>query len=252
MRKLAAILFAGVLLYGSNAAYQAYRGPAIDLARALTNTGAVLLEATVDAWCEISLPVNSAEDAGRLLARALKAMGADEGVPIQLENMDGAEEFGQIAMREARAETELAGGIALLASVQSTENTDRQDTYLMLSLFDQTESPNLSLMYELLLKGAASLGAHPEHATQLVAVLKGKLTPQGVADMVSAILRDTEAELKNIYQTGALVSVSGYSAPLDTHIHGKGLPNINLAFRYNAEEGNTWIYLGSPSIWEPM
>lgn len=253
MRKFAAILFASMLLYGSGVAIQAYKAaPQIDLAQVLADTGAVLLEATVDAWCEVKEPVHKPEDAGRILGKVLTGMGLSDVGPIQLESMSAAEEFGQITMREAKVEAQLASGVILLAAVQSTESDGQQDTYLMLSLYDQSARPDLHAMYALLTKGTATLGAKPEHATQLVGILEGQLTPDRVAELVAQIMRGTEAEMKNIYQNGPLVSVSGYSARLDTHIYGKGLANINLAMRYNTEEDNTWIYLGCPSVWESI
>ncbi|NLW17075.1 MAG: hypothetical protein GX033_05445, partial [Firmicutes bacterium] len=172
--------------------------------------------------------------------------------PIQLDSMSAAEEFGQITMREAKVEAQLQSGVTLRAAVQSTENEGQQDTYLMLSLYDRSAKPNLPAMYALVTKGTATLGAKPEHATQLVGVLEGQLSPERVAELVAQIMRDTEAEMKNIYQDGPLVSVSGYSARLDTHTYGKGIANINLAMRYNAEENNTRIYLGCPSVWESI
>lgn len=253
MRKFAAVLFAGMLVYGSGVAIQAFKAmPNIDLAQVMTNTGAILLEATVDAWCEVKEPVHKPEDAGRILTKVLAGMGLHDIGPIQLESMSAAEEFGQITMREAKVEAQLASGVTLLAAVQSTESEGQQDTYLMLSLYDQSARPDLPAMYALLTKGTATLGARPEHATQLVGVLEGQLTPDRVAELVAQIMRGTEAEMKNIYQNGPLVSVSGYSARLDTNIYAKGLANINLAMRYNAEENNTWIYLGCPTVWEPI
>ncbi|NLY53927.1 MAG: hypothetical protein GX060_04800 [Firmicutes bacterium] len=252
MRKFAAVLFAGMLLYGSTVAMQAFR-PVIDLAQVVTGTGATLIEATVDAWCEVKEPVHSPEDAGKILEKALAGMGLADVGPIQLESMDSAEEFGQITMREARVQAELPSGVVLLAAVQSTDYEGKQDTYLMLSLYDRTSTPNLPMMYDLLTRGTAALGARPEHATQLVGILEGKLTPDEVAEIISQVMTGTEAEMKNIYQDEALVSVSGYSRRLDTSTSNiSGIVNVNLAMRYDAVGNNTWIYLGSPSIWEPI
>ena len=253
MRKFAAVLFASMLIYGSSVAIHTFGStPPIDLAQVMTDTGAVLLEATVDAWCEVKEPINKTEDAGRVLSKVLAGMGLTDVGPIQLENLSAAEEFGQITMREAKVETKLSSGVTLLAAVQSTESDGQQDTYLMLSLYDQSSTPDLQAMYALLTKGTGALGNKPEHATQLVGVLAGQLDSERVAELVAQIMAGTEAEMKNIYQNGPLVSVSGYSARLDTHIHGQGLANVNLAMRYNADENNTWIYLGCPSIWEPI
>lgn len=253
MRKIAVVVFASMVLYGSSVAIQAFKAtPPIDLAQVIADTGAVLLEATVDAWCEVNEPVNKPEDAGQILSRVLNAMGLADVGPIQLESMSADEEFGQITMREAKIETQLDNGVVLLAAVQSTESEGEQDTYLLLSLYDKSAKPNLAAMYALLTRGTAALGAKPEHATQLVGVLEGRLSPERVAELVNQIMRDTEAEMKNMYQNGPLVSVSGYSARLDTHTYGKGIANINLAMRYNAEENNTWIYLGCPSVWESI
>lgn len=253
MRKLAAVLFASMLLYGSSVAIHTFRStPSIDLAQVMSETGAVLLEATVDAWCEVKEPVHKTEDAGRILSKVLAGMGLTDVGPIQLENLSAAEEFGQITMHEAKVEAELSSGITLLATVQSTESDGQQDTYLMLSLYDQSAKPDLQTMYALLTKGTGTLGNKPEHATQLVGVLEGQLNADRVAELVAQVMAGTEAEMKNIYQNGPLVSVSGYSARLDTHTYGQGLANVNLALRYNVEENNTWIYLGCPSIWEPI
>ncbi|HBK85410.1 MAG TPA: hypothetical protein DDZ53_05205 [Firmicutes bacterium] len=254
MRKIAAVLFASMLIYGSGVAIQTFRAmPSIDLAQVMADTGATLLEATVDGWCEIKEPINKPEDAGQILVKVLAGMGIQQTGPIQLESMSAAEEFGQITMREAKTEAELPSGIKLLAAVQSTESEGQQDSYLMLNLYDKSSQPNLRAMYELLTKGTATLGERPEHATQLVGVLKGQLTPDRVAELVSQIMRGTEAEMKNIYQNGALVSVSGYSSRLDAETSGpSGIANVNLAMRYNEADNSTWIYLGCPSVWESI
>lgn len=261
MRKFAAIFFAGILVFGSGVAMQTFRPynsgnlaqANIDLAQVMTNTGAILLESTVDAWCEVQLVVHKAEDAGNILAKALSGMGLPGAGPIQLETVEGAEEFGQMTMHEARVELELPNGMKLLGTVQSTASDGRQDTYLMLNLFDESAEPDLVAMYDLIVKGTAAVGSTPEHATQLVGVIAGQLTPNRVAELVSQIMSDTKAEVKHLYQNGPLVSATGYSPSLDTADAGTpGLVNINLAMRYSAETNNTWIYLGSPTVWEPI
>lgn len=261
MRKFAAIIFASLLVYGSGLAMQVYQpllktrlpAPNIDLAQVMADTGALLLEATVDAWCPVQVSVKSPEDAGHVLAKVLKNMGLKDLGPIQLESIDADEEFGEITMCEAKIKTELPSGVILMGAVQSTENEGQQDTYLMLSLYDKSAAPNLAAMYDLLLRGAQAIGSKPEHATQLVGVLEGRLGPERVAELVSQIMAGTAAETKNIYQSGNLVSATGYSPLLDNKDVGSPeLVNVNLAMRYNVEDDKTLIYLGSPSIWESI
>lgn len=254
MRKFAAVVFAGMILYGSGIALHAVRSEAgIDLIQVVQGTGATLFEVAVDAWCVVSEPVPDAETAGRVLEKVLAGMGLEDAGPIQLETLSAAEELGPLSTYEAKLQTDLPSGAVLLAAVQSTEYEGQQEAYLILSLYDRSQQPKLGEMYAFLTRGTGALGAKPEKATQLVGILQGRLTPDETAEIVTQVMTGTGAEMKNIYQSGDLVSVSGYSPRLEASTGNfAGLVNVNLAMRYDQEEGKTWIFLGCPSIWESI
>lgn len=254
MRRLAVIVFAGLLLCGSGAAWYAlHTAPVIDLVSVLQNTGAALLEVTVDTWCPVNETIKSAEDAGRLLQRALNGMGYAEAGPIQLQTLQSDESAEALVTREAKVEIAEPGGRMLMATVQSTESGDEQSTYLFMSLTDRSTAPDLAEMHALLTKGAGALGVGSQKATQLIGTIAGRLSAEQVATIVSQVMSGTEAEMKSIYNDGPLVSVSAYSPRLEesTNIM-EGQVNVNLALRYDEEEQRTWVFLGCPSIWESI
>lgn len=254
MRRLAAIVFAGLLLCGSGAAWYALQtGPAIDLVSVMQNTGAALLEVTVDTWCPVSTNIKSDADAGKVLQQALGAMGYANAGPIQLQTLQSDASAEPLITREAKVEIAEAGGRMLMATVQSSESGGEQSAYLFMSLTDRSTAPDLAAMHTLLTKGAGALGVASQKATQLIGTIAGRLTAEQVATIVSQVMSGTAAEMKSIYNDGPLVSVSGYSARLEesTNIL-EGQVNVNLAMRYNEEDQCTWIFLGCPSIWESI
>lgn len=254
MRKLAAVLFVGLLLGGSGAAWQAFRtAPDVDLMAVMQSTGAGLLEVTVDTWCEIKEEIKSAEDAGLILQNALNGMGYTNAGPIELQTLGNDEGDSQVVTLEAKVAVTEQGGRMLTASVQSSQAGDEQGAYLIMSLTDRSTTPDLPAMHALLTKGAGALGIASQKATQLIGAIDGKLSPEQVATIVSQVMSGTGAEMKSIYNDGPLVSVSGYSERLEESTNTlEGQVNINLAMRYNEEEQRTWIFLGCPSIWESI
>lgn len=254
MRRIATVLFAGMLLYGGGAAWQAWRSePAVDLVAVFRGTGATLVEVTVDTWCQVPQPVESAVAAGKILQAALTGMGLGDAGPIQLEELETGEGVDQVITREARVELQPAESQVLFAAVQSMAAGDEQDTYLILSLYDRTDNPDLKGMYALLTRGVAALGLRADKSTQLVGVVDGRLSPEQTADIVTQVMAGTEAEMKSLYSEGPLVSVSGYSDKVAENTSTIiGQVNVNLALRYNEREGRTWIFLGCPSIWESI
>lgn len=254
MRRFAVVAFASLLLCGSGAAWHALRTePAIDLVAVMQNTGAALLEVTVDTWCPVEEPINSADDAGRVLQRVLEGMGYGQMGPIGLDTQRVDDDFSPFVTYEARIEITEGPGRSLLAAVQSTDAGDEQSTYLFMSLTDRSTAPELASMHALLTNGVGVLGVASPKATQLIGTIAGRLTPDQVANIVSQVMAGTEAELKSIYNDGPLVSVSGYSPRIKeiTQIM-EGQVNVNLAMRYDEAEQVTWIYLGCPSVWESV
>lgn len=254
MRKLAAIVFTGLLLCGSGAAWQAFRSePAVDLVEVMQNTGASLLEVTVDTWCEINQPIESAEAAGQVLQQAVDGMGYTHPGPIQLNTASADEAGSQLVTHEAKIEIVEDGGRVLYAAVQAAQSGDEQSSYLIMSLTDRSSTPDLNAMRNLLSKGAGALGVACRKATQLIGAIDGRLSPEQAATIVAQVMSATEAEMKSIYNDGPLVSVSGYSKRVEALTEVlEGQVNVNLAMRYNEEEQRTWIFLGCPSIWESI
>lgn len=251
MRKLVVLLFVGLLLGGSGAAWQAFRtAPEVDLMAVMQSTGASLLEVTVDTWCEIKEEVKSADEAGVILQKALNGMGYQGVGPIQLQTIGSDEADPQVVTREAKIEITEPSGRLLTAAVQSSQSGDEQGAYLIMSLTDRSAAPDLPAMHALLTKGAGALGIASQKATQLIGAIDGQLSAEQVATIVSQVMSGTGAEMKSIYNDGPLVSVSGYSERLEESTHTlEGQVNINLAMRYNTDEQRTWIFLGCPSVW---
>lgn len=254
MRKIAALVFVGLLLGGSGVAWRAWQsGPPIDLVEVMQNTGAELLEVTVDTWCEVSEPVGSADAAGQILQQALAGMGYGTAGPIQLQTLTSAEAVPELVTYEAKIEVTEGATRLLTAAVQSSQSGEESSTYLIISLTDRSATPDLISMRNLLAKGAGALGVAAQRATQLIGAIDGRLSPEQVAAIVSQVMSGTGAEMKSIYNDGPLVSVSGYSEQLEEQTEVmEGLVNVNLAMRYNEEEQRTWIFLGCPSIWESV
>ena len=238
MRKFAAVVFAGLILYGSGIALHAVRSEAgIDLIQVVQGTGATLFEVAVDAWCVVSEPVPDAETAGRVLEKVLAGMGLEDTGPIQLETLSAAEELGPLSTYEAKLQTDLPSGAVLLAAVQSTEYEGQQEAYLILSLYDRSQQPKLGEMYALLTRERCS-GCQTRKSDAVGGHIAGRLTPDETAEIVTQVMTGTGAEMKNIYQSGDLVSVSGYSPRLEASTGNfAGLVNVNLAMRYDEEEG---------------
>ncbi len=252
MRKLALVFFAGILLYGTGTAWQAFNTePPLDLLEVFRSSGATVLQVNVDTWCEIPQVVTSAKEAGSLLEQALKGMSVTDYMPITLDTWtsDIETEGPRAATHEAKVQVKLPDGAILMAEVEAMNGTEDR-TFLHLMLHSEETEPELGLMYQLLAKGPAALGLIPQRSTQLIGVLDGQLSPEQAALVVTAVMSSADAEMKSIFSDGPLVSVSGYSERLETSTqNSSGSVNLNLALRYNEEEKRTWVYLGSPAIW---
>lgn len=255
VRKLALLFFAGMLLYGTGTAWQAFKTyPPVDLVEVFRSSGAAVLEVNVDTWCEVPQVVTSAKQAGIILERALTGMSITDYTPISLNTWpgDGENEDSNAGTYEAKVEVTLPTGAILMAKVDAHNGTENY-TILLLSLMSQEAEPDLGNIYQFLARGPAALGLKPQRSTQLVGVINGRLSPEQAALVVTAVMSSAGAEMKSIYSDGNVVTLSGYSDRIEesTQNHS-GSVNLNLAMRYNEEENRTWVFLASPALWEPI
>ncbi|WP_406677246.1 YwmB family TATA-box binding protein [Moorella sp. ACPs] len=206
--------------------------------------GARLDTMALEAWGSLNSTFMDSEALRDLAGRAATALGL-EGIT----NFTRQDDAGFHALYW---QGELQPGVALFFSLQSLAGTgEGGETYLLINLEGRPrEGEREILAWQERVKAAfRSWQVEPHLTYTLTGVIPGKLSPAEREQRARAVLDALKAEKVEGVEDGELLSISAYSPRLPRSLEVAGRPvNANVALRYHAADGNTYMYLGSPLL----
>lgn len=243
-RLIAGLLLVSVTLFGGNIIAR-ISGEGVKLAnleRAFIATGAVQVDLNMNGWAQVgATEMSETQLKGLLRAASQAAFGV---IPAKITYYEDS------GTRIAQA-TYTAGKFNIEANAQSLLSNGKYENYLIATV--QTSEGTIEEMERTLKNFFKAAGTKPELTTCLVGVIKGRISPEQATAIIGKVLGVLRAELQESYSDGNVINVIGYSPELPGGIKMAGrTSNLSLTMRFNADAGNTWLWLAWPTFALPI
>ncbi|MGI9862792.1 YwmB family TATA-box binding protein [Moorella naiadis] len=213
---------------------------------ALSASGARLESLHLEAWGRLNTSFSDAATISDLAQQALTGLGLDPGAGAGLTHQD-TEKFHGTAW-----EGELQPGVKLFLSVQSLAGSGADgETYLLLDLTGAPQNGEGEMVsWQGQVRAAFQAWQVEPHLTYgLIGVIPGKLSAAARQQRARAVLAALGARKVEGVEDDELLSISAYSdrLPRGLAVAGREV-NVNVALRFHATDGNTYLHLGSPLL----
>ena len=213
---------------------------------ALSASGARLESLHLEAWGRLNTSFSDAATISDLAQQALTGLGLDPGAGAGLTRQD-TEKFHGTAW-----EGELQPGVKLFLSVQSLAGSGADgETYLLLDLTGAPQNGEGEMVsWQGQVRAAFQAWQVEPHLTYgLIGVIPGKLAAATRQQRARAVLAALGARKVEGVEDDELLSISAYSdrLPRGLAVAGREV-NVNVALRFHATDGNTYLHLGSPLL----
>ncbi|KYH33609.1 YwmB family TATA-box binding protein [Neomoorella mulderi] len=214
------------------------------LFNAFTASGARLETMGLEAWGSLNSTFMDGEAIHDLAGRVAAALG--------LEGTGGFTRQDDTSFHALYWEGELQPGVVLYFSLQSLAGAgEGGETYLLINLEGQPQQGEGEMLawQERVREAFQPWQVEPHLIYSLTGVIPGKLTPAEREQRARAVLAALAAEKVEGVEEEDLLSISAYSPRLPRSLEVAGRPvNANVALRYHATDGNTYLHLGSPLL----
>ncbi|GEA14315.1 hypothetical protein E308F_05570 [Moorella sp. E308F] len=206
--------------------------------------GARLDTMALEAWGSLNSTFMDSEALGEMAGRTAAALGLEEITSFTRQDDAG--------FHALYWEGEMQPGVALFFSLQSLAGTgEGGETYLLINVEGRPrQGEGEMLAWQEMVKAAfRSWQVEPHFIYTLTGVIPGKLSPAEREQRARAVLDALKAEKVEGVEDEELLSISAYSPWLPRSLEVAGRPvNANVALRYHATDGNTYMHLGSPLL----
>ncbi|MDN5344926.1 MAG: hypothetical protein PWQ18_1039 [Clostridia bacterium] len=214
------------------------------LFNAFTASGARLATVRLEAWGSLNRTFLSGEALRELASRATAALGLAPDLGFTSQDSAG--------FHALNWEGQLRPGEILYLSLQSLVGPEGSgESYLLINLEGTSvEGEGWMQAWQEKVRAAFRPWQVEPHLTYgLIGVIPGQLSPPERQQRVQAVLAALQAQRVEGVEDEGLISISAYSSLLPRRLEVAGRPvNVNVALRYHATDGNTYLYLGSPLL----
>lgn len=208
--------------------------------------GAQAVEFHIQGWTRANRKFISLEELEKLARKTAARLGEKNPQLIS----DGGTDFRQVHIQSA-----LGRGSVLNLSAQSLINYSypegRGETYLTVSIVQKAKGSDTPLWSDSV-RGSLSFpfsGKTPQVLTTVVASKPGEMSDREQEKVISRLLDAARAEKIDGINTQELYSVTGYTPAIKDSLEiGENEVNLNIAVRYHNDDGQTYIYIGSPLL----
>lgn len=198
----------------------------------------------LEAWGRLNTSFSDAETVANLARQAASNLGPDPGAGLRRQD---TEKF-----HGASWEGELQPGVKIFLSVQSLAGAGNDgETYLLIDLEGEPRygEGEMAAWREKVREAFRAWRVDPHLVYSLVGLIPGKLTRAEREQRAGAVLAALEAKKVEGVEEDELLSISAYSERLPRSLYVAGREvNVNVALRFHAAEGNTYLHLGSPLL----
>ncbi|MDN5325474.1 MAG: hypothetical protein PWP41_169 [Moorella sp. (in: firmicutes)] len=211
---------------------------------ALNASGARLESMHLEAWGRLNTSFSDAETVAGLARQAAASLGLDPEAGFHRQD---TEKF-----HGASWEGELQPGVMLFLSVQSLAGAgDDGETYLLIDLEGEPRHGEGEMVAwrEKVRVAFRPWQVDPHLTYGLIGVIPGKLTRAEREQRAGAVLSALEAKKVEGVEEDEFLSITAYSPrlPRSLNVAGREI-NVNVALRFHATDGNTYLHLGSPLL----
>lgn len=138
---------------------------------------------------------------------------------------------------------------AIIQTVRGDGGQNKGETYLIVGFSHFGTPKNHSLLRTKIMDAFSPVQAEAKYSTVISGTVPKKIDAAEMQELTNKVMGKAGAEIVENYADGRMVSVTGYTPGIaDRLTPGEKRVNINMAVRYNSEDNNTYIYIGSPII----
>ncbi|MGI6284262.1 YwmB family TATA-box binding protein [Neomoorella humiferrea] len=213
---------------------------------ALQAGGARLDTVTLEAWAVVNGAFVDAGALHEMARQAAAALGVDGDKGTNFTAQDGEGFHAVYWQGEVQPRT------AMFFSLQSLSGSGGEgETYLLINVSGRPREGEREI-HAWLAKMRAAFSpwqAEPRLTYTMTGFVPGRLASTERERRAEKILKTLEAQKVEGIEDGELLSVSAYTSRLPDFLEVAGRKvNVNVALRYHAVEGKTYIYLGCPLL----
>jgi|LFRM01.1.fsa_nt_gb hypothetical protein len=199
----------------------------------------------VQGWTRVNRKFITLEELERLAEKAAIRLG--ESAPRMISEGDGD-------FRQVRIQSILEDGTVLSLAAQSLINyaqpESKGETYISVNIAQKIDTAN-SIFWSDTVRAALSFpfASSPQVLTTVIAARPGKMAREDQEKLISKMFSTAEAARIDGVNTEQLVSVTGFTPAIKDFLEiGDNEVNLNIAVRYHIDDGQTYIYIGSPLL----
>ncbi|HHY81808.1 MAG TPA: hypothetical protein GX505_03890 [Clostridiales bacterium] len=246
---LSITLFAYVFIYFvediSSASAAADSSVSSDVCRQLDMVGGTLQQIHINGWAEMRssyfpLPV--------LIEKAKELMPLlGDNLQVQVSTGE-TPDYRQVKL--TTGENGIDYSLILSSSRQPDNETPCHQTFIIINAVLDADSIELEEeVHGKLNKILSQFDSSPSLSTTYTAAIPGRLKESEMEQAGRQIFNKLNGRVTEMSRDAEWISLTGYSSRIKGELHSKnGRFNMNVALRYNAHEGKTYIWLGTPVI----
>ncbi|SMC00083.1 TATA-box binding [Thermanaeromonas toyohensis ToBE] len=216
------------------------------LARALEVAGAQGDSVRLEAWGILSPTFLDLEELLKKARETAQDLGLKGDLPWKKENQPG--------FRSVSWEGKIEPGTLLYLAVQSLKDlSGKGETYLLLSWEGNIGGKGVAAQIQEWQERATRVFGHsrtePRYTYMLTGRIPGYLSLEERKEKVQSVLSILKASKIEGLEEEELLSITAYSPLLPQKVEVAGQKaNLNVALRFHASDGTTYLYLGSPLL----
>jgi len=197
------------------------------------------IQVNVNTWGTVSNSFSSLEDMRNLSQKITDA--------LEIYHFDNIEEKDSESLKEITV-VRVSKNAKTTVKVQSIKY-DTASTYLIIDIILYDKYKGLVYLKEKLDEIYAQNGIISNTNITIMGNMDGNLTREEKEKVCQRIMRNINAKVEDVYDTGKIYSAYGYTRLIDDYIVSNNKKiNVNCAFRYNEYEDKTYLYFATPLI----
>ena len=123
------------------------------------------------------------------------------------------------------------------------------ETTLFINLIKNQQNFKLNDIIDKVENIFENFGRTVDTTTCIIGTIEGRLDSREIEDNAIRSIKRSKGNIVEEYQDSSLLSFTAYTPLVDRYIYsGDKKINLNLAVRYNENEGKTYIWIGTPII----
>lgn len=208
-------------------------------------SGAAPVELNVQGWTRVNDEFVSLEELEQLAKKSAQRLGENSPRIIS----EGSADF-----RQVRIQSILENGSMMSLAAQSLINYGQPDrkgeTYVTISVVERVKEKKPAFWSDRVRSALFfPFGSTPQVLTNIVAAKPGKMSSEAQEEMLTELFGAAEAQKIDGINTEELCSITGFTPVIRDSLEiGNNEVNLNIAVRYHNDDGQTYIYIGSPLL----